>query len=72
MFRERGGRQRRGAVLHDPSDTQGVGGSFRVFFFFKEGSYREEREREDAAEDIIMALETDRNPGQKSVLIYST
>lgn len=72
MFRERGGRQRRGAVLHDPSDTQGVGGSFRVFFFFfKEGSYRE-REREDAAEDIIMALETDRSPGQKSVLIYST
>lgn len=27
---------------------------------------------EDAAEDIIMAPETDREPGQKSVLIYST
>ena len=27
---------------------------------------------EDAVEDIMMALETDREPGQKSVLIYST
>lgn len=47
-----------GAVPHDPSDT-GVGGSFRDF------SGEQKGEREDAAEYIIMGLETDRDPDKR-------
>lgn len=52
--------------------THRGGGGFRAFWWVGECLTDKRKEREDAAEHIMMAPKTDRDQGQKSVLIYST